>query len=385
MTANREARILIVEHQRVVASVLRTSLELQERGYIVSDVPSGEEAMLEILRTKFDLVVTDYRLPGLSGPELIRQFRPMAPETHVMLISDYPIEQIADSIRDLRLHDVLMKPVDIDAFVDLVNSALSTPLEAALPRTSTGKTGPLPPFQPDKVQTTLSNMLADLGAWATAFASRTGKIQAMQGSVENNFQLDELAVLLANNFTTTMEIGTYLGGKKVHAVHYYSGTRYDLYALPVDQHYFVIVVFPGGSQKQMGPVLRYGMQRVQQIAQHIQRQEVEEGIAPPTPRDSLPRVSPALEIEQAGGTYSEEEGADIKLEEIGIGEQIAIEDDDLASLDFSDFDIAPEQLEDLNNFWEEGAEEVDRMRADAISLDEAEEMGLFSDDEEGVS
>ena len=64
-------RILIVDDQRDITRMLRLAVEALGRGYSVADVPSAEEALLEVRRAAVDLLITDLRLPGISGLELI--------------------------------------------------------------------------------------------------------------------------------------------------------------------------------------------------------------------------------------------------------------------------------------------------------------------------
>jgi len=60
-------RILIVEDQREVSRLLRTSLETLEYDLEVVEIPSGEEAILDASRKKVDMLVSDFRLAGISG------------------------------------------------------------------------------------------------------------------------------------------------------------------------------------------------------------------------------------------------------------------------------------------------------------------------------
>ena len=60
MTAKR---ILLVDDQRDVTRMLRASLETLGHHFTIVDVPSGEEALLEIKRGGVDLLITDVRLP----------------------------------------------------------------------------------------------------------------------------------------------------------------------------------------------------------------------------------------------------------------------------------------------------------------------------------
>ena len=80
-------RILIAEDHREVSRLLRTSLETLDSKMEVVECPSGEEAILEASRHQIDVLVSDYRLPGISGIELMNKVRHFHPETKVILIT----------------------------------------------------------------------------------------------------------------------------------------------------------------------------------------------------------------------------------------------------------------------------------------------------------
>ncbi|MBN2556864.1 MAG: response regulator [Anaerolineales bacterium] len=118
------ARILIVDDQREVSRMLRSSLELSGREVEITAVPSGEEALLELNRGPIELLVTDLRLPGLSGIELLERVRMMYPQSQGILITGQPTETVRKQAEALGVVAYLRKPVSVDAFLDAVDAAL---------------------------------------------------------------------------------------------------------------------------------------------------------------------------------------------------------------------------------------------------------------------
>jgi CheY-like chemotaxis protein len=81
------ARILLVDDNAHGLKARKTVLE--EHGYQISTAPSGEDG-LELFGTqKFDLVVTDYKMPRMNGLELIVELRKSSPGLPIVLISGY--------------------------------------------------------------------------------------------------------------------------------------------------------------------------------------------------------------------------------------------------------------------------------------------------------
>ncbi len=117
-----EPSLLLVDDEAGILDSLRRLLERD--GYVVSCARSAEEALGILQRESFDLLVTDLRLPHLSGLELLRLVRRMAPETEVILMTAYG--QIEDAVEAMKegAYDFLQKPVKRAALVKTLDRAM---------------------------------------------------------------------------------------------------------------------------------------------------------------------------------------------------------------------------------------------------------------------
>lgn len=79
------ARILLVDDNLLGSSARR--MILTEAGYAVEMAGNGEEAWELFQRGRFDLVVTDYKMPGMNGVELIRLIRAAEAPVRIILLS----------------------------------------------------------------------------------------------------------------------------------------------------------------------------------------------------------------------------------------------------------------------------------------------------------
>lgn len=391
MTDDREYRVLIVDDQRDVARVLRASLELLNRGYVIVDVPSAEEAMLELTGKPFDLLITDYHLPGMTGPEFIQRIRRKTPGIKAMVISGHPPAEVKHKLGDIAVEAIFEKPLDTQAFTRAVEVALHGEQEvAARPATATTTLGDIPEIEERPVFLLLGSLLADLGASGVALVNRAGTVTLKQGQIGESLRFSELAVLLAYNFTTTAEISEYLGKGPAGAVHYYNGSGYDVFALSVGIHYFLTIIFPPDNQKQMGAVLRFGRQTVEALiallgdrafssdGKALEAAAVAE--APPAEAGEREAVmEPAAEVEVV-----EEEPALPDEDDLSMVMSLAGADESVQPLDI-DFGALDAELggsSDLDSFWSAAAAEASADE-DAVSLDEAMELGLMDLDESG--
>lgn len=117
--------ILIADDEPKVAFFLGQSLERSNRDYRVTVVNSGEEALRELTRSKVDLLVTDLRMPGISGLELIRQVRTSSPHTRSILITAYGDDAVEAEARRLGASRYIAKPFDIELFITAVQESLA--------------------------------------------------------------------------------------------------------------------------------------------------------------------------------------------------------------------------------------------------------------------
>jgi CheY-like chemotaxis protein len=81
-------RILIVDDY--LGALRGINLFLREEGYEVDEAHDGAEALEKLLRQEFDLVLSDFVMPGIDGFPLLRQFLALARRTPVILMSGYP-------------------------------------------------------------------------------------------------------------------------------------------------------------------------------------------------------------------------------------------------------------------------------------------------------
>jgi len=79
--------VLLVDDNRDGLLVRRALLE--EAGYAIQLAASGEEALKLFEPAAFDVVVTDYRMPGMNGVELIARIRQVDPNARIVLLSGF--------------------------------------------------------------------------------------------------------------------------------------------------------------------------------------------------------------------------------------------------------------------------------------------------------
>jgi DNA-binding NtrC family response regulator len=111
--------ILVVDDEVRQREIYRDIL--QDEGYDSETAPSGESALKLLGQKRFDLVITDLNLTGMTGVQLLMEIVQADPTVAVILITGYPSIQSAIEATKKGVYAYLEKPVDRDKLLDVVN------------------------------------------------------------------------------------------------------------------------------------------------------------------------------------------------------------------------------------------------------------------------
>jgi two-component system response regulator RpfG len=125
-------RIIIVDDQIEATRLVQKNLELLSEEFQISNAFSGEEALLELTSGNTDLLIADFRLPGISGLELMQRFKTHNPGGKVILISGVTDPKIRQQVAQAGADAFFFKPIDMPEFLDAVERALGL-VETILP------------------------------------------------------------------------------------------------------------------------------------------------------------------------------------------------------------------------------------------------------------
>lgn len=115
-------QILLVDDDESLRRI--TEMQLEEMGFSVATAANGERALEELASRPYALVLTDLKMPGISGMDLLRHVRAEYPETAVILLTAYGSIQGAVEAMKAGAYNYLTKPIDFDELSILVQRAL---------------------------------------------------------------------------------------------------------------------------------------------------------------------------------------------------------------------------------------------------------------------
>lgn len=116
------ARVLVVDDERKMRRVLQILLEQMGLESVSAD--SGEEALDRFRGEKFDLVLTDLKMPGLNGVDLVSRLRALDADVPVILLTAHGTVATAVEAMKQGAFDYVLKPFDVQAIEALIRNAL---------------------------------------------------------------------------------------------------------------------------------------------------------------------------------------------------------------------------------------------------------------------
>ena len=127
------AKILLTEDDRGIAETLQRVLA--DGGHAVAVEKRGDEGLARAVKDTFNVVLTDLRLPGLNGLELVRPLHAARPRLPIILVTAFGTTETAIEATKLGAYDYLLKPFDLPQLLELVrraadsNRLMSEPVE----------------------------------------------------------------------------------------------------------------------------------------------------------------------------------------------------------------------------------------------------------------
>jgi len=119
-----KGRILVLDDDPVVT--LSCKRILGAEGYSISTVEKGEDALNKLSKEEFDLLISDVRLPDISGMEVLKEARVIKPKTDVVIITGYPTLEDAKESTKLGAAEYIEKPFTPDFMLNVAQKVFDT-------------------------------------------------------------------------------------------------------------------------------------------------------------------------------------------------------------------------------------------------------------------
>ena len=122
-TESDKVRVMVIDDEKIVGDMAKLSLE--QDGYYVETFLNGEPALARLKEAEFDVVVTDLKMKGIDGMEVLRTVRGLYPKTQVIMITAFAnLDSAVEAMRG-EVFDFFPKPVKIKELKASIKRALS--------------------------------------------------------------------------------------------------------------------------------------------------------------------------------------------------------------------------------------------------------------------
>ena len=351
--------LLFVDDQRDILRLLRSTLDtLKNKDLKIFEAQSGEEALLESTRHKIDMLVTDYKLPGMSGVELMHKIRARHTDVKVIFITGMTERRMRDEMLNSGAFAIFDKPIAIADFLDSVERGLGLvqtifPPEKAAPSVTEEP-------QHARLSDLLANFRQDFKADAVFLLNERGLINARTGSLHDpSMEVSLISTLMAIH-NTSLKVAKHNHQESIESYHVFNGGDHDLLFIPVTPLYALLVAGRGlADEEQILDSMRGLMSLRSQVIKALDLIGVTGQLkfkSPPTAAPPAPTVPRVTTDRLAKATPAPEMEALLK--------------------DASD---DKKKKNSADGFWEEAAHEMGRKSTnpEVISLEEAKKMGLL--------
>jgi two-component system nitrogen regulation response regulator NtrX len=115
-------KILVIDDERAIRNTLREILEYEK--FIVDDASDGSEGVKLIEKNKYDLILSDIKMPKMDGMEVLDRIISITPDTPVVLISGHGNIDTAVEALKKGAYDYIAKPIDMNRLLVTVRNAL---------------------------------------------------------------------------------------------------------------------------------------------------------------------------------------------------------------------------------------------------------------------
>jgi CheY-like chemotaxis protein/predicted regulator of Ras-like GTPase activity (Roadblock/LC7/MglB family) len=228
-------RVLIVDNDKDISRMLEHTLKMLGPEYEIVTAMDSVTAISLIEQEPFDLVLTDYMMPVMTGVDLALAVRRLAPETQVILMTAYGTTGLRHTSKFLGLDGYLDKPFRLEQIQEIVKQAVAQtrPQEK--------------PPRPDKplaqaIYEQLHTLQNNAGVRCVLLITADGRPVRVVGQTDG-FEVSSVSALVAANFLAAAELAKLLGNQTIFKSSYHEGTNYNIYAHDVKGKLLLALVF----------------------------------------------------------------------------------------------------------------------------------------------
>ncbi len=271
-------RVLVVDDNHEVRRMVTSSIKTLGAEIDVLDVPSAEEALFISASLPLDLVVLDFRLPGMSGLDMLARLRKRRPETKIILVTGVNDAAIHQQVSEAGVEAFFFKPIEINQFLNAVKRCLWPVQIAPASPQVVEPAAPQPPFIPPKETETikgevsqpvlqgirptlderLNTLKQQLRAVSVLLVDDAGQVLEVAGNPSMLTTGSTTLSALLNAYKGCLQVSQALGWVTGTSMQYFASQRQCLFIAPVGLNHALFAYLSGlVESNRLGSVDRY--------------------------------------------------------------------------------------------------------------------------------
>lgn len=252
-------KILVVDDDPDLLFLVAHGVKSISPAYQVMTAEDGPTALAQVGQQNFDLIITDYMMPEMSGLDLVQAAREVGSDAKfVLMTAHHDTSHIHETIQDIGLSGFVGKPFTMPDLLNVIKQTIE-PLEASarvpMEENSTIKDG---------IKEQLQGLHGQTGAHTVLLVNSKGTPVYGAGQVDREKAL-RLASFVSSNFLSIIELASLFGdNESTFKSSYYEGNQYNIYVHVVNSDFFLAVVF--GTESKPGTIWFYTRQTAEALA-----------------------------------------------------------------------------------------------------------------------
>ena len=114
--------ILVVDDLRNIRLTLSGILE--DEGHQVATVEDGYQAINAVAEAHYDIIFMDIKMPGINGVQAFREIKKISPDTVVIMMTAYSVEDLVKEALEEGAYAVIYKPFEIEKIISIIQDLL---------------------------------------------------------------------------------------------------------------------------------------------------------------------------------------------------------------------------------------------------------------------
>jgi len=355
-------RVVIIDDEMVLGQLLQAAFATLSGHIEVKVVPNAEEAAREVGKKEIHLVVSDVKLPGMSGLEFTAQTKKKVPQIKIILVSGLNDPQLAEKAAAAGADAFFPKPVEMRDFLDT-----SSRLLGLVTQTPTMSIRQVVDLRTDLFGEVLIGLRQDLAAFAVLLVDERGKILASAGDPTDDTLNDKVIPYLLSAANSIQRINAALQTDTPENVISIKGSQYDLVVSPVPGYLLMVFLKHAKTNVRLAVAFDAITNALFELQQKIS--EIDQDY----PLTTHPEVEQAIS----------KTGPLTLPEPIQVIDNRETEDAEVTSKDFDNLfsTVVKKKVknEDADSFWDKATEKPsfsDSKEPGLLSFDEANQLGL---------